>query len=121
MDSHLYWYKAHVLRVIDGDTLKLEFDMGLASYRRLTIRLKGVETSEIFGVDKESEEYAMGITAKKFVEERLLSKTVWVHTYKDRTGKYGRYLGDVFFQDEEGKHVNIAKLLLEDNLAEAIE
>jgi len=117
MDAHLYWYKAVVIRVVDGDTLKLEFDMGLASYRRLNIRLKGVDTPEIFGVDKESHEYAKGMRAKKFVEDRLADKTVWVHTYKDKTGKYGRYLGDVFFQDEDGKHVSISKLLLEDGLA----
>lgn len=118
MDSHLYWYKAKVLRVVDGDTIKVAVDVGLNMSRRLNIRLKDVDTPEIFGVDKESEEYARGIVAKKFVEDRLLDKIVWVHTFKDKTGKYGRYLGDVFFQDEDGKHVSISKLLLEDDLAE---
>jgi len=121
MDDKLFWYKAEVIRVVDGDTIKLEFDMGLAVYHYISLHLKGVDTPEIFGVNKESEEYARGIAAKTFVEECLLGKTVWVHTYKDKTGKYGRYLGDVFFQDEEGKHVSISKLLLEDNLAEEMD
>ncbi len=118
MNDKLFWYKAKVLRVHDGVMLNLEFDLGLASYRHLNIRLKGVNTPEVLGMDPESEEYAKGIAAKKFVEERLLDKTVWVHTYKDGMGKYDRYLGDVFFQDGDGKHVNISKLLLEDNIAE---
>ena len=118
MDNKLFYYKAKVLRVVDGDTVKLWVDLGLASYRRITLRLYGVDTPEIFGVPKESEEYARGMEAKKFVEERLLDKTVWIHTHKDKTGKYGRYLADVFFQDADGKHVSISKLLLEDNLAE---
>ena len=45
---------------------------------------------------------------------------MWVHTHKDRTGKYGRYLADVMFQDEDGKHVSITKLLLEDGLGEEV-
>jgi micrococcal nuclease len=118
MDDKLYWYKARVVRVVDGDTVKLDVDVGLNMSRRLDVRLKDVDTPEIFGVSKESEEYAKGMAAKKFVEERLADKSVWVHTFKDRTGKFGRYIGDIFFQDEDGKHVSISKLLLEDGLAE---
>ena len=117
MNDKLFWYKARVLRVVDGDTVKLSIDLGLASFRNVTMQLHGVDTPEIFGVLKESEEYAKGMEAKKFVEERLLDKTVWIHTLKDKTGKSGRYRADIFFQDADGKHVSIAKLLLEDDLA----
>lgn len=117
MDDKLFHYKAQVLRVVDGDTVKLKVDLGLASYRNITLRLYGVDTPEIFGVLKESAEYAKGMEAKQFVEERILGKIVWVCTHKDKTGKYGRYLADIFFQDSDGKHVSISKLLLEDDLA----
>lgn len=121
MNDKLYWYKAEVLRVVDGDTVKLLLDLGLGTFRRVTLRLYGINTPEIRGVPKESEEYEKGMRAKIFVEERLLGKkSVWVQTHKDRTGKYGRYLADIFFQDETGKHVSITKLLLEDGLGEEV-
>jgi len=118
MDDKLYWYRARVLRVVDGDTLKLDIDLGLGSTRKITLRLFKVNTAEIFGVPKESEEYKRGMEAKVFVEERVLEKWVWVRTHKDKTGKYGRYLAEVFFQDDGGAHASIGKLLLEEDLAE---
>ena len=120
MDDKLYWYKAEVMRIVDGDTIKLRVDLGLDSSRRITLRLYGINTPEIRGVPKDSEEYERGMKAKVFVEERLVGKNLWVHAYRDRTGKYGRYLADVLFQDDDGKHVSITKLLLEDGLGEEV-
>lgn len=120
MDDKLYWYKAEVLKVVDGDTIKLLVDLGLGSSRRITLRLYGINTPEVYGVPKESEEYKKGMEATVFVKERLEDKTLWIRTHKDKTGKYGRYLADVFFQDEDGKHVSITKLLLEDGLGEEV-
>jgi len=120
MDDKLYWYRADLLRVVDGDTVKLLLDLGLGTHRRVTLRLYGINTPEIRGVPKDSQEYENGMRAKIFVEERLTGKSLWVHTHKDRTGKYGRYLADVMFQDEDGKHVSITKLLLEDGLGEEV-
>jgi len=118
MDDKLYHYRGKVLRVIDGDTLDIEFDLGLSIYAKRRIRLKGIDTPEIFGMKKESEAFQKGMEAKAFVTERLMGKPIWVQTFRDKTGKYGRYIADVFFQDGEGKHVNICQLLLEDGLAE---
>jgi len=112
MDEKLYWYKAQVTKVVDGDTIKVLVDLGLDTLQRLTLRFHGVNTPEIFGVPKDSDEYAQGMKAKLFVEERILGKVVWLHTYKDRAG----YLAEVFFQDEEGRHTSVTKLLLEDGL-----
>lgn len=121
MNDKLYWYRGKVLRVVDGDTLDVEFDLGMNTFVRERVRLFGLDTPEIFGMKKESEEFKRGMEAKAFVEERVMGKVIWVHTYKDKTGKYGRYLADIFFQDEDGKHVNVGQLLLEDGLAEKAE
>lgn len=121
MNEKLYWYQGKVRRVVDGDTIDMEFDLGLNTLVRERIRLKGIDTPEIFGMKKESEEFQRGMAAKEFVEERLLGKTVWIHSFKDKTGKYGRYIADVYFQDESGKHVSIGQLLLEDGLASVYE
>jgi micrococcal nuclease len=119
MDDKLYWYRAQVTRVVDGDTIKVLADLGLETFQRLTLRFHGVNTPEIYGVPKDSDEYAAGMKAKLRVEELISGKQVWIRTYKDRTGKYGRYLAEVFFQDEEGRHTSVTKLLLEDGLGTA--
>lgn len=118
MDDKLYHYRGKVLRVVDGDTLDIEFDLGLSIYTKRRVHLKGIVTPEIVWAEKASETSQRGMRAKAFVTERLMDKPVWVHVFRDKTGKFGRYTADVFFQDGEGKHVSICKLLLEDGLAE---
>lgn len=121
MDDKLYHYRARVLRVVDGDTVDVMLDLGLSTFVRERIRLKDIDTPEIFGMKKESEEFQRGMAAKEFVSERIADKHVWVKTHKDKTGKYGRYLGEIFFQDDGGRHVSIGKLLLEEGLADLFE
>ena len=55
-----YRYRAKLVRVVDGDTIDLDIDLGF--YIRITerVRLEGVNTPEIFRVKKESEEYKRG-------------------------------------------------------------
>ena len=120
MDANLFWYRAKVLRIIDASVIKIEVDLGFGCYRRPRIKLNGIIVPDIFGVDEESPEFALGMEAKTFVEKRILSKNVWVKTSKNKTYRNGKYTADVFFQDDEGKHVSIAKLLLEDELAKEI-
>lgn len=117
MEDKLYWYKARCDRVIDGDTIKLTLDLGLETYRKERIRLYGINTPEIFGVKKESEEYARGINAKNRVEEVLKDKDFWVFTIKDKQGKYGRYLAEIYvIINDQLKCLN--KVLVEEGLAE---
>jgi micrococcal nuclease len=117
MDNKLFWYKARVVHIVDGDTMDVEVDLGLKVLIRERIRLAGVDTPEIFGIDKESNEYAEGVAARLFVEKKLLNKVIWLNTVKDKTGQYGRYLGYIFIQNEEGAHISIGKLLLDEGLA----
>lgn len=117
MEDKLYWYKSTCKRVIDGDTLELTIDLGLKTYREERIRLYGINTPEIFGVKKESEEYAKGIAAKNRVEEILKDKDFWVFTVKDSQGKYGRYLAEIYIViNDQLKCLN--KVLVEEGLAE---
>ncbi len=121
MDDKLYHYRARVTCVVDGDTVDVMFDMGLDTFGKRRLQLKGIDAPKILWMKEESEEFQRGMAAREFVRERVIDKQVWVKTYKDKTGKYGRYLGDVFFQDEDGKHVNISTLLLEEGLADKYE
>lgn len=88
--------------VVDGDTIDLRVDLGFYTDRRIRVRLQGVDTAEIFGVGKDSEEYAAGTEHKQFVTEWLATARTqhdgaWplVVVTETRTGKYGRWVGTI--------------------------
>lgn len=97
----LWQYRADVERVVDGDTLDLRIDLGfgvLLTGDEARVRLRDVDTAEIFGVPKDSEEYVAGQRQKTFVQEWVAQAEdrdwpFFVQTWKDdERGKYGRWL-----------------------------
>jgi Kyanoviridae endonuclease len=93
----MYVYRATLRRVVDGDTIDVDIDLGLKVHVHARLRLLGVNTPEIYGKPKASEEYKEGLRAKELVEAWFARNTeVIVKTQKDRTGKYGRWLAHVF-------------------------
>ncbi|MBW1809344.1 MAG: thermonuclease family protein, partial [Deltaproteobacteria bacterium] len=88
--AHVFHYPAELLRVIDGDTITVRIDLGFKTFREETIRLRGIDTPEL-----RTEE---GKEARQFVVEALETvKGLVVRTYK--TDVYGRYVGDVFYDE----------------------
>lgn len=99
----LYKYNAQVLRVVDGDTLDLDVDLGFKVHVNIRVRLTNIDTPEIYGVKHESEEYKKGIEASEYTQDWVNqhgSTGVVVETLKDRTGKYGRWLATIYSGDE---------------------
>ena len=72
MEGNLYYYKAVCDRVVDGDTLDLTISFGMNIYMKERVRILHIDTSEIYGVKKDSEEYAKGMLSKARVEELVL-------------------------------------------------
>jgi micrococcal nuclease len=96
----MYEYQASPGTVVDGDTIEVTVDLGFRIHRKIRLRLTGVDTHEIHGVDHDSEEYRRGKAQKEFVEEWLDDSTdenlewpLFVRT--EKTGKYGRYLAEI--------------------------
>lgn len=92
-------FKAKTLRVVDGDTVDFMVDLGFSVYHRVRVRLAGVDTPEVFGVKRESEEYKAGKDATAYTEQWLEEHQddqghVYITTYQ-QTGKFGRYLADI--------------------------
>jgi len=86
----MYQYKANVIRVIDGDTIEVEIDLGFDILTKRKIRIiaqnhKYFDTPEIFRPRNESEK-THGLSAKSRAEELLLNKTVILESIKE--GKY---------------------------------
>jgi len=98
----MYEYKAHVLRVVDGDTVDVDIDLGFGIWLRgERVRIMGIDTPESRTRDKL--EKVFGVAAKNRLKE-LLGKTAILKTMVDKDGgdakgKFGRILGDFICGD----------------------
>jgi len=109
MGNPYFTYRANVDEVIDGDTVDMNIDLGFRMTHSARVRILGVDTHEIYGVEHSSEEYNRGRQEAAFVkdwfrmvEEEYEGSDQWpllVSTLKDRTGKYGRYLANIHRRD----------------------
>ena len=90
----MYTYKIKkISRVIDGDTLEAEIDLGFHLTLKQKIRLKDVNAAEIKTLNLEEKEE--GRAAKKWLETELSREGEWViETTKE--DKYGRILGTLY-------------------------
>jgi len=107
----MYEYDFTVTRVIDGDTVIGDIDLGFGVVLKArTIRLNGVNTPETRS--KNLAEKALGKKAKAFVEENILGKSVTLKTIKDKKGSFGRILGNIYWICEDGYYLNMAEYLI---------
>jgi micrococcal nuclease len=106
----LYFYSAIVLRVIDGDTVIADIDLGFSTIRRTPIRLEGINTPEL--KSRIPEEKARAAAAKARLAELLpVGKTCYVRS--TAYDKYGRVLGFVYPEMEDHQGVgSVADVLL---------
>ncbi len=86
----MFQYTAKLIRVIDGDTLLLDVDLGFHVHVEQHVRLAGINCPELSTVE--------GQAARQEVVRRLdlSGNVVRIETKKDRTEKYGRYLAAVW-------------------------
>ena len=109
----MYQYKVKKInRVIDGDTVDLDIDLGFwmtVSYR---VRLKDINAPETR--TKDLEEKTRGLAAKVWLEEQLSREGEWViETYKE--DKYGRILGTLYLV---GDSTTINDWMMNEGIAE---
>jgi len=98
----VYEYKVKVLKVVDGDTVDVDIDLGFKVWlRNERVRLHGIDTPESRTRDLEEKKY--GLAAKNFLKTALKNGTVVMKVH-DR-GKFGRILGELFVKDNEGHPV----------------
>lgn len=115
MDNSLYTYKAKVLSVYDGDSLRLDIDLGFkVVMQNQRVRLLGIDTPEVRGEEREA-----GLVARDYMRDLLLDKEVIITTIKDSYGKYGRWLVDIFLPDstQESGFLNVNEHLISEGLA----
>jgi micrococcal nuclease len=87
-----YRYRAHVEKIYDGDTITVRVDLGFHTHTIQRLRLARIDAWEVRG-----EERPAGLIARDWLRTQILGKDIEVETSK--TGKYGRYIAEVFTVD----------------------
>ena len=108
IENHLYIYNATITDVYDGDTFTADIDLGLGVWiRGIKLRLAHVDTPELRG-----DERPEGLKVRDHVRELILNKNLIIQTFKDKTGKYGRMIAEVYLEDK-----TLSDYLIENNMA----
>lgn len=111
----MYEYKiSKIHRVYDGDTITVDVDLGFGVTKYEKFRLALIDAPEIKG-----EERPDGLISRDWLLEKLYTaknsgKDIIVKTFKDRKGKYGRYIGEIFIDG-----ISINKLMITEGYAKA--
>ena len=89
----MFEYKAHLLRVVDGDTLDARIDLGFSVFVKKRIRLMGIDTWE--SRTRDLEEKKKGLAAKARLIELLQADAGEFTLISYGVGKFGRVLGEI--------------------------
>jgi micrococcal nuclease len=96
----MYEYRCAILRVVDGDTVDVDIDLGFGVWlRNERVRIMGIDTPESRTSDEV--EKIFGLAAKKRLGE-ILGETAILRTQKPGKSdeKFGRILGDFVLGDK---------------------
>jgi len=108
-----YLRRAIVVRVVDGDTIDVDVDLGFKITTHQRLRLARIDAPEVRGKERPE-----GLKAKNFVESMLNMNgdgLIYIQTFK--SGKYGRYIAEVWFRDA-GKWHNLSDTMMDAGMAE---
>jgi len=98
----MYEYRVkRVVKVVDGDTIDAEIDLGFNISYTQRVRLAGIDTPESRTKDKEEKVLGLEVKdrLKKLINE---ASTIVIRTEKpDSSEKYGRILGWLFLDGAE--------------------
>lgn len=95
----MYEYKALINRVVDGDTVDIDIDVGFGIWiKDERVRVMGIDTPESRTSDKTEKKF--GLAAKERLKELIPEGTIQIlktevnKDGEDAKGKFGRILGD---------------------------
>ena len=108
----MYEYGCQVTRVVDGDTIDVDLDLGFDIIYKCRVRLYGIDTPE--SRTRNKDEKVRGKLAAKFLQDAISNgKNVILQTQlKDSKGKFGRVLASVVVDE-----ININQQMVTNHLA----
>jgi len=117
----MYEYKCNVVRVIDGDTVDVDIDLGFGIWmKNERVRIMGIDTPE--SRTRDLVEKKFGLAAKERLKQLLGESTVLrtqiARNGEDMKGKFGRILGDFDVYDALTDAVRpVTKILIDEGHA----
>jgi len=98
MESQMYTYRCKIVKIVDGDTVDVDIDLGFGTWiHNERVRLNGIDAPESRTSDKVEKKF--GMAAKARVQELLPVGDYFVITTKLSNEKYGRTLGNFLLGD----------------------
>jgi micrococcal nuclease len=96
MDSGLWYYRADLYRVIDGDTIEVGIDLGFRCSYRTSLRILGIDAPE-----RRKATMVEWHAAREYVQDWMRSASAldieWpLRIYSQKPDSFGRWLGDVY-------------------------
>lgn len=108
----MYEYKCKILRVVDGDTVDIDIDLGFGMWmHKERVRMMGIDTPESRTSDKVEKQF--GLASKNRLKEILpvgssqVLKTEIDKSGEDAKGKFGRILGDFLIEEKRATEILI--------------
>jgi micrococcal nuclease len=92
----MYEYKAMVNRVVDGDTIDVTIDLGFSVWKKMRVRMEGINTPE--SRTRDLEEKKRGLAAKDRLKSILEFNDNKCVLKVSGVGKYGRALATVLVE-----------------------
>ena len=95
----MFEYNATVTRVVDGDTIDAIVDLGFSTFKKVRIRMHGINAPE--SRTRDLEEKKKGLAAKARLVEMLEENKNEFILVSHGVGKFGRCLGEIFLNKKE--------------------
>ena len=111
----MYTYNAQVVRVVDGDTIDAEIDLGFDIKIKKRIRLAGINAPE--PRTRNLAEKKQGLASKERLKHMLEGSANEFELESKELGKYGRVLGKLYISKLAGRDT-ITKVCVNDKLVE---
>ena len=109
----MYNYNATCIRVVDGDTIDAEIDLGFDIKVTKRIRLGGINAPE--SRTRNKVEKKLGLAAKERLKEMMEGAANCFELESQEIGKFGRVIGKLLIDRIAGKDV-ITKVCVNDCL-----
>ena len=95
----MFDYMCKVTRVVDGDTVDIELDLGFKLSKKDRVRLTGIDTPE--SRTRNLAEKKLGLEAKEFLKAWCKAHKGDIIIHTESEGKYGRLLGALYSSNSE--------------------
>ena len=91
----------------------VDIDLGLKTWiHEEKLRLARINAPEMRGADR-----PQGILSRDFLKSMLKGREVVIETVKDKKGKYGRYLAEIWIKEDDGSWSNVNDQMVEKGFA----